>query len=156
MDKSPKSIINKIESVVTSKIEEMMFVEVNVARDNMQKPKLDEPITAVIHLREPFEGRFTISVGRELAISLATSLFNSENKKIDNEIVDDLTREILNILAGAVMASLLKAKANFKLGIPIISRGERPSASDSFFHFEIDGYPFLFETPKPELFMREL
>ncbi len=151
MTKIPGTIAEKIEEIVSSRIEEMTFIEVSKIA---YTPALgDEKIIAAsLQVYEPFQDEFGLAIERDLAFNIASSLFSAQEKIIDEELVKDLTLEILNMLAGAVMATLLRNDMSFKLGIPIISsRFPSETVGDSH-HFNIEGNSLFFNTPSAQLF----
>ena len=151
MTKIPRTIAEKIEEIVSSRIEEMTFMEVSKLANT---PALgDEKIIAAsLRVYEPFQDEFGLAIERDLAFNIASSLFSAQERIIDEELVKDLTLEILNMLAGAVMATLLRDDMSFKLGIPIISSRSPSEALGDSHHFNIEGNSLFFNTPSAQLF----
>ncbi len=117
MIRSSEVLSKKIETTVASTLEKMIFMEVSVQEDS-PATEAKTPILASLKVLEPFQDKFEVAIDRELAFDIARLLFNTLKEEVTEELARDFTLEILNLLAGSIMGSLISKERHFRLEIP--------------------------------------
>lgn len=107
---------------VVNEVMEMHFIDVEEAdsqenySENIDWLNLTTLYTAILILH-PFPGELRLIVPRELAISMAQNIYVMEEEPSE-QILDDLVAEMINVIAGRLMAQILRPHEKFKIGLP--------------------------------------
>ena len=155
MIRSSEVLSKKIETTVASTLEKMIFMEVSVQEDS-PATEAKTPILASLKVLEPFQDKFEVAIDRELAFDIARLLFNTLKEEVTEELARDFTLEILNLLAGSIMGSLISKERHFRLGIPEIEE-KIPKNLKAFDHcFSVNGKTLYLKRPASNRFSQFL
>ncbi|HAR62142.1 MAG: hypothetical protein DKM50_07560 [Candidatus Margulisiibacteriota bacterium] len=104
-------------------IEKMAFLPVSEAHLYYSKIKIKTPI----------KGEMVIFVTESLAKELTNSIYGltSEDNPLQKERVKDAVSEMLNIIAGQFMRTILPLDQDFTIGLPITEQCEEVSGTSS-------------------------
>ncbi len=147
MVNSSQTISSQIESTVTSILERVIFLEVSVHNPSAE-PEMQGAIMASLDVFEPFRDKFELAIERDLAFDIATVLFNVQRHEITEDLAKDFTLEILNMIAGAVMGSVVDPVNGFRLGIPEIQKKNPENIYKFDYCFIIEGRNMFLKTPR--------
>ena len=124
-----------------------MLSAVSKTLENMVFSPTEEAMTvwARLDALEPLKGEFALVFPEGLAREVAAGLHGVEAAELPERTVLDCTAEILNIIAGQFLESVLPSDVEFSLGIPLSGIGTRfdfPAGMRSY-TFKIDEKTFM-------------
>ena len=135
---------NFLESAVIETIESMAFVEIV---PTINKTPYDEHLVRLrveILVNAPFPGEIRLVLPISLAMIFAQNMHNLDERQITDELIHDVLGEIINIVAGRLMADIIPSNQTFQLGLPQIGPDaflETDAASLSV-EFDAEDSPF--------------
>jgi CheY-specific phosphatase CheX len=107
-----KGLVTQVHQSVKCAVEAMIFTEVNRAT----------VLVATLPILKPSSGRLQVVIQERLAHDFASSMYACDAGKLSPQMVEDALAEIINTVAGQLMASILPDDQTFKLGLPEVSR----------------------------------
>ncbi len=137
-------ILDKLVNATLETIENMAFME--VIKSDKETP-YDEHLVRLrveILINKPFPGEMRLVLPIGLAIEFAKNMYNLEEEEISEELMHDVLGEIINVIAGRLMADLIPSDQMFDLGLPLIGPDVfvKTEATSMNVEFEADGIPF--------------
>lgn len=105
------------------------------------------PVTAPIH------GTLTVRFPATLLRDLAATIWNRPESGFDTTLLEDITAELANTMAGRILSALLPDSQPFVLGVPLRGSGALPpcGCTTAVCHYETDGRLFAVCLDGPEL-----
>jgi hypothetical protein len=102
-------------------------------------------LTVSISVHQPFPGALRLVMPGELVVTIAETLYNPGDPQEIDVILFDVLAELLNTIAGRVLAEVVSHECTFRLGIPetgieSFSENDVPSVQC---HFETEGHYFF-------------
>lgn len=130
---------------VTETIENMAFMEVLPVEEGLTDQIDDTAIRAALLVLEPKQGELRLMMPPVTATALACALYNIADTEITEGMLNDVTGELLNMIAGKVMKQVLPAESTFQLGLPEIGPDAFLKTESVFVQcsFTIDGSPCI-------------
>ncbi|MDQ3231764.1 MAG: chemotaxis protein CheX [Pseudobdellovibrionaceae bacterium] len=123
--------ITALNNAVQDTLETLAFTEaVPLAADRVRPLPAPFYVTTV-EVKQPYAGSIRLMIGRELAISLVSSMLGGSDPMDDATVQDGLS-ELVNTISGRILAQLVDNSSSFDLGIPqtIFMETARPRGSD--------------------------
>lgn len=125
-------------------IENMAFMEV-VGAD--KTTPYDEHLVRLrleILINKPFAGEMRLILPMDLAIQFTKNMYNLTEEEITEDLMKDVLGELINIIAGRLMADLIPEDQTFELGLPLIGPDVfvQAEASSLSVEFDAEGTPF--------------
>ena len=112
-------------AALSSAMENMAFEQVDIPFAGMPGPEIEERnLWAVLPILRPAAGEIAIRISEDYVKTLTTSLFEGSDKLVSDELTKDALAEILNTIAGCLMARLVSPMQEFELGLPKVTIGE--------------------------------
>jgi len=144
MSSSEHQLKDFLESAVIETVENMAFVE--VVQTDKSTP-YDEHLVRLrveILVNAPFPGEIRLVVPISLAMIFAQNMYNLEEKKITDDLIHDVLGELVNIIAGRLMAEIISDNQTFQLGLPQIGPDVfiETDASSLAIEFDAEDSPF--------------
>ncbi len=129
---------------VTETIESMAFMEL-LPSDRISP--YDESLIRLrveILINAPFPGEIRLVLPRRLAVPFAKNMYSLEAEEVTDSIIEDVLGEIVNIIAGRLMADILPDDQTFQLGLPLVGPDAflETEASSLVIEFDAEGLPF--------------
>ncbi len=132
-----------IEAVIET-LESMAFVEV------LQVDKVTPYDEHLVRLRveilvnAPFPGEIRLVLPKSLAFIFAQNMYSLDEQDVTDDIISDVLGEIVNIIAGRLMADILPADQTFQLGLPLIGPDAflEIEAGSLAIEFDAEEFPF--------------
>lgn len=133
-----------IADAVSQTIESMAFVDISLSST---KTPYDEHLVRLrveILINAPFPGEIRLVLPVSLAVSFAKNMYNLDEKEVSEEILNDVLGEIINIVAGRIMADILPEDQTFQLGLPQVGQDVflETEAASLDLEFDAEGFPF--------------
>jgi CheY-specific phosphatase CheX len=128
---------------ISETIETMAFMEVNKADSITPYDEHLARLRVEILVNAPFPGEMRLVLPKTLAILFAQNMFSLEEQEVTEETVEDVLGEIINIIAGRLMADILPEDQTFQLGLPLIGPDAflETEASSHAIEFSIESAP---------------
>jgi len=129
---------------VSETIETMAFLEVNKADSITPYDEHLVRLRVEILVNAPFPGEMRLVLPKSLAGLFAQNMYSLEEQDVTEEIVEDVLGEIINIIAGRLIADILPDDQTFQLGLPLIGPDAflETEASSHAIEFSIENIPF--------------
>jgi len=129
---------------ISNIIETMAFVEVLKA-DRITP--YDEDLARLrveILVNAPFPGEIRLILPKSLAVLFTKNMYSLDDQEVSDETIGDVLGEIINIIAGRLMADILPGDQTFQLGLPLIGPDAflDTEASSQAIEFHAEGTPF--------------
>lgn len=106
------SFLAAVHQSLRQSVEEMIFMPVNKSA----------MLVALLPLLEPVEGKIQLVMPDMLARDITLSIYACEADKLTTQMVEDAVAELINTVAGQLVASVLSEDQTFTLGLPVVSR----------------------------------
>ena len=141
---SKPELNNILQKAVIETIENMAFVEI------LPKDKISPYDEHLVRLRveilvnAPFPGEIRLVFPISLAMIFSQNMYNLDERQITEDLIHDVLGEIINIVAGRLMADIIPSNQTFQLGLPQIGPDaflETDAASLSM-EFDAEDAPF--------------
>ena len=132
-------------AAVIETFENMAFMEVVQTDQPASPPPKSDMLKASILVHDPFQGELRLVMPRELTATIAETLYPSgDQQNIDKQIFDVLA-ELLNTIAGRVLAEIVSHKRTFRIGLPVtgIESFEETDPPGAQYNFETEGHSFF-------------
>ncbi len=128
---------------VSETIETMAFMEVNKADAITPYDEHLVRLRVEILINAPFPGEMRLVLPKSLAGLFAQNMYSLEEQDVTDETVEDVLGEIINIVAGRLMADILPDDQTFQLGLPLIGPDAflETEASSHAIEFNIENIP---------------
>lgn len=112
--------IDKLKEIITNAVmetlENMAFMEViQIDQSASESPDL---LRASILVHDPFPWELRLIMPRELAATIAETIYNPGDQQDIDKLLFDVLAELLNTIAGRVMAEVVSHENTFRLGLP--------------------------------------
>lgn len=125
-------------------IENMAFME--ISKTDKVTP-YDEHLVRLrleILINKPFAGEIRLILPMDLAIQFTKNMYNLTEEEITEDLMQDVLGELINIIAGRLMADLIPGDQTFELGLPLIGPDVfvQAEASSLSVEFDAEGVPF--------------
>ncbi len=141
---SKPNLVDIVVDATAETVENMAFLEV------LQSDKItpyDEHLVRLrveILINSPFPGEIRLVIPISLAVLFAQNMYNLEEKEISEKLMHDVLGEIVNIIAGRLMADIVPADQAFHLGLPQVGADVflETEASSFSVEFDTEGTPF--------------
>jgi CheY-specific phosphatase CheX len=105
-------------------LESMAFMEVTAGLSDEEAPYDDELLWSGIDVAAPFQGRITLVMPQGLALEMTETMFGfGEIETPLEDLARDTLAEIINTLAGRLMAGIVPEDQTFELGLPETGEG---------------------------------
>jgi len=129
---------------VTETIESMAFVELLPAETITPYDEQMVRLRVEILVNEPFPGEIRLVLPKALAVQFARNMYSLEQQEVTDGIISDVLGEIVNIIAGRLMADILPGHQTFKLGLPLVGPDAflDTEAASQAVEFSAEGAPF--------------
>jgi len=133
-----------LEGAVIETIENMAFVEVAQVEKNTPYDEHMVRLRVEILVNAPFPGEIRLVLPIALAMIFAQNMYNLDEKKITDNLMHDVLGEIINIIAGRLMAEIVPDNQTFQLGLPEIGPDAflETDASSLAIEFDAEESPF--------------
>lgn len=105
-----------IVTAVMETLENMAFME--VIQTDQSEPESPDLLKASILVHDPFPGELRLVMPRELAATIAEALYSPTDESEIDKLLLDVLAELLNTIAGRVMAEVVSHEDTFRLGLP--------------------------------------
>lgn len=125
-------------------IESMAFMEVLPGEKTTPYDEHLVRLRVEILVNAPFPGEIRLVLPKQLAFVFAQNMYSLDESGVTEEIISDVLGEIVNIVAGRLMADILPADQTFQLGLPLIGEDVflETEASSLAVEFEAEETPF--------------
>lgn len=102
-------------------------------------------LKAGILVHDPFQGELRLVMPRELAATIAETLYQSGDQQDIDNILFDVVAELLNTIAGRVLAEIVSHERTFRIGLPVtgVESFEETDLSAVQYNFGTEGYSFF-------------
>lgn len=129
---------------VAETIESMAFLEVLPSEKETPYDEHLVRLRVEILVNAPFPGEIRLVLPRRLAVQFVQNMYSLEKLEVTDEILSDVLGEIVNIIAGRLMADMLPGDQTFQLGLPLIGPDVflETEASSLAVEFDAEGTPF--------------
>ncbi|MFH2129491.1 MAG: chemotaxis protein CheX [bacterium] len=133
-----------LDEAVRETIETMAFME--VMRGDKITP-YDEHLVRLrveILVNAPFPGEIRLVLPKSLAMVFAQNMYSLDEQEVTDEIIADVLGEIVNIIAGRLIADILPGDQTFQLGLPQIGPDAflETEAASLAIEFDAESTPF--------------
>ncbi len=105
-------------SAVEETFENMAFLVIEQDNEKDMLIGESEILKASVLIYEPHQGELCLTLSKGLATEIAKTLYLLEDSDIAEQIITDVLKEILNVIAGQMMMRILPEDTTFTLGIP--------------------------------------
>jgi len=129
---------NILERAVADTIESMAFVEIVPTEKKTPYNEHLVRLRVEILVNAPFPGEIRLVLPISLAMIFAQNMYNLDERQITDELIQDVLGEIVNIVAGRLMAEIIPSKQTFQLGLPQIG-------TDAFLETDADSLSMEFD-----------
>lgn len=129
---------------VTETIESMAFIELLPSEKITPYDEHLVRLRVEILINAPFPGEIRLVLPKSLAFLFAQNMYSLEEKDVTDDIISDVLGEVVNIVAGRLMADILPVDQTFQLGLPLIGPDvflDTEAASQAV-EFDAEGSPF--------------
>ncbi|MBT3225282.1 MAG: hypothetical protein HN580_25310 [Deltaproteobacteria bacterium] len=129
--------------VISETVETMAFMEVLKKDTITPYDEHLERLRVEILVNAPFPGEIRLVLPKSLAVLFSQNMYSLDEQDVTIETVEDVLGEIVNIIAGRLMADILPEDQTFQLGLPLIG-------PDAFLETEASSHAIEFyaeETP---------
>jgi CheY-specific phosphatase CheX len=124
---------------VAETLESMVFMEAVLEEPGDPESLGSKPLGSSIVIKQPFTARATLYMPIELARELTMNILGAYDEEIlSDEIVRDALAELINTIAGRLMAKLTPEDQTFELGLPEPVEGGPPETGGNLFFFDVD------------------
>ncbi len=124
---------------VAETLESMVFMEALLDEPGDPESLGPSPIGSCIAVNKPFEGRATLFMSIELAQELTMNILGAyDEETLSDAIVRDALAELINTIAGRLMAKLTPEDQTFELGLPEPVEGIPRETDAIIFYFDVD------------------
>jgi len=129
---------------ISETIETMAFIE--LLKADVITP-YDESLVRLrveILVNAPFPGEIRLVLPKTLAVLFAQNMYSLDEQDVADETIEDVLGEIVNIIAGRLMADILPEDQTFQLGLPLIGPDAflETEASSLAIEFNAEETPF--------------
>lgn len=127
--------------VVAQIMENTAFTEVRRAAAEPVYSDRVRGVALLVH--DPVQGEFRLLMADGLLKKLAALVYGSVMPVIDEQLENDFLAELLNTIAGRLLAELLPPEQSFQLGLPQSQDGAPacPESPCRSWHFTIEDQP---------------
>ncbi len=120
---------------------EMAFIDVEPIEDQANfLEKVDwlnvNALYTAILIDKPFPAELRLITPRPLAIMMAQNMYVMDESGIEEQMLNDMVAEMLNVIAGRLMAAILPPNTSFHLGLPEL--GEESFLQADVFSIAVD------------------
>ncbi|MFQ5560356.1 MAG: chemotaxis protein CheX [Nitrospinota bacterium] len=143
--------INPFLNATVRVLETMAFVKPTPGKPFLKKDKLTRgDISGIIGLTGEKKGAIVLSLSKEAAIKIVSSMLGETYTSLTDEITDAIG-ELTNIIAGDARRELAEGGHTFEAGIPTITTGKGHAIETITkgpvvaIPFTVDNFPFLVE-----------
>lgn len=109
--------------VVSDTIENMAFMEVELASDKNKIHDDKTPLWFSLLVNEPVQGEFILSMPESVNKKIFENIYGPSEKGPDRNHMMDILAEILNTLVGRFMGAIVEKEELLKLGLPESGKG---------------------------------
>lgn len=133
-----------IARVVIETIENMAFMETIQTDQAPETLEERDALKSSILVHDPFPGELRLIMSKELTVTIAEILYSPVDKKNIDQLLLDILAELLNTIAGRVMAELVPHERTFRLGLPETGMEFFPKTDSvsTRYNFETEGHYF--------------
>ncbi|HYX31660.1 MAG TPA: chemotaxis protein CheX [Oligoflexus sp.] len=123
--------ITALNNAVQDTLETLAFTEAVPVAAARVEPLSAPFYVTTLEVKQPYAGSIRLMIGRELAISLVSSMLGGSDPMGDASVQDGLC-ELVNTISGRILAHLVDNSSSFDLGIPqtIFMETARPRDPD--------------------------
>ncbi|MCK5436732.1 MAG: response regulator [Desulfobulbaceae bacterium] len=105
-------------AAVIETLENMTFMEV-VQTDQPASPQpKSDMLKASILVHDPFQGELRLVMPRKLTATIAETLYQPGDQQDIDNLLFDVVAELLNTIAGRVLAEIVSHERTFRIGLP--------------------------------------
>lgn len=145
-------VINKLDRLqetmvraVIETLENTAFMEVSQIEQPASAPEKSNMLKVGISVHQPFPGALRLVMPSELVVTIAETLYNPGDQQEIDILLFDVLAELLNTIAGRVLAEVVSHEYTFRLGIPetgieSFAENDMPSVQCNF---ETEGHYFF-------------
>ncbi|MDH4121636.1 MAG: chemotaxis protein CheX [Deltaproteobacteria bacterium] len=132
-----------IESVVEA-FEPMGFLEVLPAEAFVPYDERMNRVRVEIMVETPFQGEMRLIIPKEVGMEITTNLYSYDRGQVTENMLNDMLREILNVIAGRLVARIVPPEIPFTIGLPEVGKKsfDDKNTPSSTFHFHLEQNPF--------------
>lgn len=147
----------KLNQVFIQVLEQTAFMFGDPAEKDELEPETDRFVKTVMTFNGPIQGQLCLIVPENMLPELAANVLGTDpdDEQAESHARDSL-KELLNVVCGQSLTSLVDTKVIFDLGIPVDetvdeSEWQRAIDSSSTQGFVVDDYPMLLEMSVKEV-----
>ncbi len=118
MDQHDVNMCLAIKAAVTESIENMVFMAIDTDLDGVSEDLGSDAVMASLRVLEPQPGLLRLAMPRSTAVEISKNLYSVADNELSDAIIQDVTCELLNTIAGRAMKRILPAECAFHLGLP--------------------------------------
>lgn len=140
-----ENLAEKIFEAVAETFENMAFMEaVPIDSDDIE-PSGSTLLWARIAVLQPVEGELTLLALEELAGEITEAVFGEADEDASpDDMAFDALAELINTIAGRLMAELILHDQTFELGLPETGKGwPQGSEEEIAYHFDLEGHKLM-------------
>ena len=121
MGNVPVKLQEIIGGAVIETFENMAFMEVVQKDEETPERETPDTLKATLLVHDPFPGELRLIVPKELAAEIGQVIYSTiHDEEIADQVLFDVLAELLNTIAGSVVAEIVPEEQSFRLGIPEI------------------------------------
>lgn len=144
MSNSENKLKEILETTVIETIESMAFVE--VAQTDKHTPYNEHMVRLRVEIliNAPFPGEIRLVLPISLAMIFVQNMYSLDEKQVTDDLIQDVLGEMVNIIAGRLMADIIPDNQTFQLGLPQIGPDAflETDASSLSIEFDAEDSPF--------------
>ncbi|MDY6853020.1 MAG: chemotaxis protein CheX [Thermodesulfobacteriota bacterium] len=141
-----ENLAEKIFEAVAETFENMAFMEaVPVSSDDVEPSSDSTLLWSRIAVLQPVEGELTLLASEGLAGEITEAIFGETDEDASpDDMAFDALAELINTIAGRLMAELIPQDQAFELGLPETGKGwPQGSEEEIAYHFDLEGHKLM-------------
>lgn len=140
-----ENLAEKIFEAVAETFEDMAFMEAVPIDSDDAEPSVSTLLWARIAVLQPVEGELTLLASEELAGEITEAVFGEADEDTSpDDMAFDALAELINTIAGRLMAELIPQDQTFELGLPETEKGwPQGLEEEAAYHFDLEGHKLM-------------